>query len=264
MKARAAIRPKKALGQHFLVDPNIIKKILAVAAVQKDQTVLEIGPGQGALTRALCEAARQVIAVEIDQTFTPILEALQQQYPHLEVKWEDALTVDYQALPPGTVVVANLPYYLSTPLLCRLLESGLRLARMVLTLQVEVAQRLVAGPGNRDYGSLSVIVQSCAAVERAFSIAPSCFFPRPAVESAVVVISPNPSSMKPQRRQALVHTVKTAFAHRRKTLLNSFREEGWPVEKVVEALQTARIDPMRRAETLSIQEFLALADALFP
>lgn len=254
---------RKRLGQHFLVDPNIVRKIVALAALRPDETVFEIGPGRGILTRALCAEARRVVAVELDVQLGGYLRESTGDCPNLDLRLGDALEFPYEELPEGTVVVANLPYYVSTPLLFRLLEARPRIDRMVLMLQSEVARRLVAQPATEDYGILSVLTQSAAAAQLAFPVSANCFRPRPDVGSSVVSLKvrrpPDPAVPDEAR---FVRTVRAAFAHRRKTLANSLRDEGLPQSRIGEALAQAGIDPSRRAETLTLREFVSLAAAL--
>ncbi len=253
----------KRLGQHFLVDQNIARKIVSLAALRADETVLEIGPGRGILTTLLCEAAGQVIAVEIDPKLHAYLKATLRGYANLDLRLGDALEFPYESLPLRTVVVANLPYYVSTPLLFRLLEARDRIARMTLMLQAEVAERLIAQPGTRTYGVLSVLARYAADVRPAFVVSAECFRPRPDVASAVVSFVMRPAGPLDQAEEAqFSRLVRAAFAHRRKTLLNSLRDEGIPQEPITRALEQCAIDPARRAETLSLDEYVALARAL--
>ncbi|MBM4121048.1 MAG: ribosomal RNA small subunit methyltransferase A [Nitrospira sp.] len=255
--------PLKRLGQHFLVDPNIVRKIVALARLQPEETVLEIGPGRGILTRPLCAAARRVIAVELDKKLGDYLQDQLSDCRNLDLRLGDALEFPYASLPEGTVVVANLPYYLSTPLLFKLLEARQRIDRMVLMLQTEVARRLVATPRSSDYGILSVLTQVAAETSLAFQVSLNCFRPKPDVGSAVVSLVMRRQPVVPVEDEArFTKTVRAAFAHRRKTLANSLRDEGLPAQQVAQALARTGIVPSRRAETLSIEEFAALADAL--
>lgn len=260
---QAAPRPRKRLGQHFLIDPNIVRKIVALAEIRPHETVLEIGPGRGILTRPLCAAARRVIAIEKDPGLGDYLAGVVADCGNLDLRVADALEFPFESLPERSVVVANLPYYISTPLLFKLLDARERIDRMVLMLQTEVARRLVARPGGRDYGVLSVLAQYSAAPSLAFQVPPSCFRPRPEVGSAVVrLIVPKERSPRVMDEALFVRTVRAAFAHRRKTLLNSLRDEGLAPEMVAPALARVGIAPSRRAETLALEEFAALADAL--
>jgi len=254
---------RKRLGQHFLIDRNIVRKIVALAALRPDETVFEIGPGRGILTRALCGAATRVVAVELDVQLGGYLHETLRDCVNLDLRLGDALEFPCDELPAGTVVVANLPYYVSTPLLFKLFEARQRIDRMVLMLQTEVARRLVAQPGTDDYGILSVLTPYYAVASLAFQVSPSCFRPRPDVGSSVVslAIRKQPDPAVPDEA-AFVRTVRAAFAHRRKTLLNSLRDEGLPQERILPALAQAHIEPTRRAETLTLREFAALAEAL--
>ena len=251
--------PRKRLGQHFLIDPNIVRKIVALARLHPEETVLEIGPGRGILTRALCAAAGSVLAIEVDRGLYAYLTETLADCGNLDLRLGEALAFDYDELPPGTVVVANLPYYISTPLLVTLLEARTRLDRMVVMLQTEVARRLVAEPGSHDYGSLSVLVQAAAEVSFAFRVSPACFRPRPEVGSAVVSLVMRPRGAGGVADEAVFgRVVRAAFAHRRKTLANSLRDEGWPPDLVAAALARSGIAPSRRAETLSETEHAEL------
>jgi 16S rRNA (adenine1518-N6/adenine1519-N6)-dimethyltransferase len=255
--------PLKRLGQHFLTDPNIARKIVALADLDADDTVLEVGPGRGDLTRLLSAKAGRVIAVELDARLRPYLESRLTDFRNVELHFQDALTFPYETLPLGTVVVANLPYYIASPLLFRLFEARQRLARMVLMLQSEVAVRLAASPGSRDYGILSVLASHCAEVSVAFQVSRNCFRPRPEVGSSVVRLKTRKDSPVSVNDEAtLLRTVRAAFAHRRKTVTNSLRDEGLSPESIAEALADAAIQPSRRAETLTLAEFAALANAL--
>lgn len=255
--------PRKRHGQHFLIDPNITRKIVALAAIRPEETVLEIGPGRGILTRPLCTAAKRVIALELDSKLWAYLAEALADCRNLDLRLGDALEFSYETLPKGTVVVANLPYYLSTPLLFTLLEARERIDRMVLMLQTEVARRLVAKPATNDYGILSVLVQYAAEASLAFQVSASCFRPRPEVGSAVVNLVMRRQSLVQVKDEALfARVVRAAFAHRRKTLSNSLRDEGLSSEQVAQALAQVGIDPSRRAETLMLEEFASLTDAL--
>jgi len=260
-----AIRPRKALGQHFLIDHNIVRKIVRLAELQPGETVLEIGPGRGILTEALVKAASLVVAIELDRDLCTHLRTTLGHHPNFNLVEGDALTYDYAQAPSPFLVVANLPYYISTPLLFRLLGERTRIIRMVLMLQREVAARLTAVPGSKDYGALSISAQFYCEVRQAFRVPPTCFRPQPRVGSAVVVLTPLPAPRVPVKDETFYFkVVRAGFAHRRKALVNSLRDEGFDTEKTVAALEKAGIDPQRRAETLGIAEFAALADALRP
>lgn len=288
--------PLKRFGQNFLIDANIVRKIVETAAIQPDETVLEIGPGRGILTRALCAKAQKVIAIEIDRELARMLAgeaadagsppahsgalagrppklseaeppSLSAETPlrssNLDLRLGDALVFDYGSLPPETVVVANLPYYVSTPLLFKLLETRSRFSRLILMLQTEVAERLAANPGSKTYGVLSVLTQYRATVKLAFRVSPHCFRPRPTVGSAVVHLQVRSDRMlEPEPEGQFIRLARAAFAHRRKTLLNSLRDEGYQTDRVGAALAHCKIAADRRAETLALDDYLALAAAL--
>ncbi|WP_455377306.1 16S rRNA (adenine(1518)-N(6)/adenine(1519)-N(6))-dimethyltransferase RsmA [Petrachloros mirabilis] len=253
----------KRLGQHFLIDPNIVRKIIALAKLRHEDTVFEIGPGRGVLTEALSRVAGRVVAVEIDPLLHRALEARQAEWPNVELVCEDALRFPMEHLPVGTIVVANLPYYLSTPLLFKLLDERLRFPRLVLMLQDEVADRLEATPGSSDYGVLSVMAQYAADIDKAFKVSPNCFRPRPEVGSAVVLLRTKAHRALDQEGEAtFAALVKAAFAHRRKQLTNSLRDEGYEPSRASEALQSLGLSPTVRAEALSVAQFIELSRRL--
>lgn len=255
--------PKKRLGQHFLVDQNIVRKIVAAATLRPQDAVLEIGPGRGILTRALCGQAVRVLAIEVDRSLADALEQALAGCANVEVHYGDALEYPYEQLAAGTVVVANLPYNVSSPLLFRLLNAHHVIDRMVLMLQTEVARRLVAVPGTKDYGILSVLTQYRTVPSLAFHVSASCFRPKPAVSSTVVLLPMRKEPAVAVADEALfVRTVRASFAHRRKTLANSLRDEGFSPDRILPALQAAGIDPSARAESLAIGQFASLANAL--
>ncbi len=252
----------KRLGQNFLIDPNIIRKIVSLAALRPEDTVLEIGPGRGALTAGLCAEAGHVIAVEIDPQLEPQLRETLGHCRNLDLRIGDALEFPFDRLPPGTVVVSNLPYYVSTPILFALLDARAHLDRLVLMLQTEVALRLAAKPNSEDYGVLSVLTQEAAEVEVAFRVSANCFRPRPTVGSAVVHLKLKPQDgIEPDRYERFRRLVRAAFAHRRKTLVNSLRDEGYPSERIARAMQIVGVPLQARAETLTLEHYRALAAA---
>ncbi|HKY72339.1 MAG TPA: 16S rRNA (adenine(1518)-N(6)/adenine(1519)-N(6))-dimethyltransferase RsmA [Nitrospira sp.] len=254
---------KKRLGQHFLIDHNIVRKIVAAANLTPERTVLEIGPGRGVLTEALSHVAGRVVAIEIDPELHSLLGMRREQWKNVELICADALTYPLETLPAGTIVVANLPYYISTALLFRLLEYRRRFPRQVLMLQNEVADRLVAKAGDDEYGVLSVMMQYGAEVTKAFKVSAHCFRPRPEVGSAVVVLQPRRQSLLPTEEEPVFTTlVKAAFAHRRKTLVNSLRDEDYEPRRVTDALTSMKLVPTVRAETLTLEQFMELSKRL--
>lgn len=249
----------KQRGQNFLIDLNIVRKIITLAEITPTDTVLEIGAGRGILTEALCRAAGCVTAIEVDPRLYAYLTERQLQCSNLTLILGDAMLYPLERLPIGTIVVANLPYYLSTPLVFRLLEQRDRFPRMVLMLQNEVVDRLVARPGSSDYGVLSVMAQYAAEVTKAFRVSAQCFRPRPAVGSAVALLKTKPQRVLRREEEARFSTlVKAAFAHRRKTLINSLKDQGYDQKWVTEALDALAFSPSVRAETLSLEQFIEL------
>ena len=255
--------PNKRLGQHFLIDPNIVRKIVALAELKPSDHVLEIGPGRGILTEALSRAAGNVTAIEVDPRLHAYLATRQVELPNVELVCDDALTYPVESLPVGTIVVANLPYYISTPLLFRLLDQRGRFPRMVLMLQDEVADRLVAQPGGSDYGVLSVMAQYAAEITKSFRVSAQCFRPRPEVASAVVLLRTKECTRLSQQEEVAFRAlVKAAFAHRRKTLVNSLKDEGYDQKLVAAALNSLNLSPSTRAEVLSITQFVRLTEQI--
>ena len=251
--------PIKRLGQNFLIDPNIVRKIIALAELASSGHVLEVGPGRGILTEALSRAAGCVTAVEVDPRLHAYLETRQAELPNVELVCEDALTYSVESLPMGTIVVANLPYYISTPLLFRLLDQRDRFPRMVLMLQNEVADRLVAKPDGSDYGVLSVMAQYAAVITKAFRVSAQCFRPRPEVGSAVVLLrTKGRRELSSEEEPKFAALVKASFAHRRKTLINSLKDEGYDQKSVTEALASLNLSPTARAEILSVPQLIEL------
>jgi len=254
---------KAPRGQNFLIDKNIVRKIVRSAQVQPGERVLEIGPGRGILTDALLDASGLVVAIELDRALCASLRETFCARQNFRLIEGDAVTFDYAEVPGPFLVVANLPYYVSTPLLFRLLEQGRRVDRMVLMLQEEVARRLAAVPGSKEYGVLSVAAQFRCDVRVAFAVPASCFRPQPKVGSAVVALTPlGHPRIAVCDEGVFFNVVRGGFAHRRKALPNSLRDEGFDAARTAVALAQAGIDPRRRAETLSLMEFAALTNAL--
>lgn len=261
--ARHGLMADKRLGQNFLLDLNLTRKIARLAEPLRDVPVLEVGPGPGGLTRALLEAGALVTAVEKDRRCLEALADLQAAAgPRLRLIEGDALEQDYAALfetPP--IVVANLPYNVGTALLLAWLERPRDFSRFVLMFQKEVADRLTAAPNSRDYGRLSVLVQWLCEVDALFDLPPRAFTPPPKVTSTVVDITPRAEPLYPAPRKSLERLTAAAFGQRRKMLRASLRQLGADTET---ALVRAGIDPTARAETLSVEEFCRLANELLP
>jgi 16S rRNA (adenine1518-N6/adenine1519-N6)-dimethyltransferase len=250
---------RKALGQHFLLDLNITRKIARLAGPLEGTMVIEVGPGPGGLTRALLEAGARVVAVEKDTRFQPLLEDLAQAADGaLTLVLGDALKVDEAALAQGApaAVVSNLPYNVGTPLLVKWLTGPFRPSAMTLMFQKEVAQRIVAAPDTDAYGRLAVLAQACASCELVMEAPARAFTPPPKVDSAVVRLVPRTDAPEPVRLEALQAVTAAAFGQRRKMLRSSLKPLGG------EALcRAAGLQPEARAETISVAGFLALADA---
>ncbi|MBI5236277.1 MAG: ribosomal RNA small subunit methyltransferase A [Deltaproteobacteria bacterium] len=267
------LRPKKRLGQHFLTDKNILGKILAVAVLEKDDEVLEIGPGQGALTQALLAAGARVIAIEADGPLCSYLQekfAADVQSGQLSIIHSDALQLSFKELTFASggklKVVANLPYNISGPVVAKFIEQRSVFSRMTLMFQKEVALRLSASSGTKDYGALSVLAQTYMDIRLEFDVEPESFFPPPKVMSSVVSMVVRDAPAVPVPDEAIyARVVKAGFAHRRKTLLNSLRDAlGLKKESALELLTGVGIAPQRRGETLGLEEFSVLAAAFKP
>lgn len=265
----APLRPLRSLGQHFLVDKGIARRIVAAAGVAPDDTVFEVGPGRGILTRALLEAGARVVAVEMDRGLHRALHEALGGETRLDLHHGDALRFDLGALPAGYQVVANLPYGVTTPLLFHLLGARPHPKSITVMLQREVAERLLAGPGTKDYGVLTVGVRVRARAERCFAVPPGAFRPPPKVRSAVVRIVPLAAPRVPEDEvEPFMATVRAALGRRRKTLKNALAVLDLSPDRLVAALAAAGIDPGVRGETLDLEAFVrlhaALADAHSP
>ncbi|PIV20317.1 MAG: 16S rRNA (adenine(1518)-N(6)/adenine(1519)-N(6))-dimethyltransferase [Deltaproteobacteria bacterium CG03_land_8_20_14_0_80_45_14] len=262
--------PKKGLGQHFLVDRNILDKVIRTAQVEKEDVVLEVGPGLGEMTLALARLAKRVIAIEIDPKLVAILKRKVKDYPNVEVVKSDILKVDFHQFLKEEghpiKVVANLPYQISTPLLFRFIDLKEFFSTLTLMLQKEVAQRMAASPGSKSYGPLSIFVQLFSNLSICFYIKPSAFFPPPKVESAVVhIVFREKPIVKLEDEKWFRKVVKGCFSYRRKTLVNALKHSELALSKSIGLkMEEIGIDPRRRPETLSIQEFARLAQTLKP
>jgi 16S rRNA (adenine1518-N6/adenine1519-N6)-dimethyltransferase len=264
LAARHGIRPRRSLGQHFLIDPNLARAIASDAGVGPGDHVVEIGAGLGSLTRALAETGADVVAVEVDRALLPALEESVGRLERVRVLGMDAMGWEWieHVSADGTVLCANLPYHVATPLVLETLERVPRIARLVVMVQREVGERLAAGPGDEGYGAPSVRVAFRARAAVVRRVPPEVFWPRPKVESVIVRLErwPEPPVAVDERR--LWRVVDAGFAERRKTMRNAVRRLGMGGDEADAALSAAGIDPWARAETLSLQDFARLSERL--
>ncbi|MBU5363866.1 16S rRNA (adenine(1518)-N(6)/adenine(1519)-N(6))-dimethyltransferase RsmA [Enterococcus devriesei] len=264
---------KKSLGQNFLTEPNILQKIVATAEIDKGTNVIEVGPGIGALTEHLARAAHQVLAFEIDDRLIPVLADTLSPYDNVKVVHNDILKVNLQQETAyfdqeGPIkVVANLPYYITTPIMMHILASDLAIAEMVVMMQREVADRISAKPGTKAYGSLSIAVQYYMEASTAFIVPKTVFIPQPNVDSAILrLVRRETPAVAVKNEKEFFKLTKSAFVLRRKTLwnnlLNTYGKDEATRAWLENSLQQAEIDPKRRGETLSLEEFARLSNAL--
>ena len=254
---------QKKYGQNFLIDPHVLDKIVAAAGIGPDDFVVEIGPGIGTLTQGLAESGADVVAVELDKRLLPVLDVTLEGYDNVRIVNGDILQVNIMetVAAPEFKVCANLPYYITTPIIFALLEKRLPMERLVAMVQKEVAERMAAKPGSRDYGALSVAIQYYTEPEIAFIVPPTSFIPAPAVDSAVIVCKRRSEPPVKVCDEALFfRVVKAAFSLRRKMLSNSLKNMGINSEQCAQWLQRAGVDGKRRAETLSLEDFAALTN----
>ncbi|CAM3657558.1 MULTISPECIES: 16S rRNA (adenine(1518)-N(6)/adenine(1519)-N(6))-dimethyltransferase RsmA [Saccharibacillus] len=261
---------KKSLGQNFLIDQNILAKIVGAADLDATKGALEIGPGIGALTEKLALNAGEVTAVEIDRRLIPILQDVLGPYGNVTIRQADVLKVDLKALfeesfarSEKVSVVANLPYYVTTPILMKLLEEKLPLENIVVMIQKEVAERMSASPGGKEYGSLSIAVQYYSEPELVCIVPRTVFIPQPNVESAVIRLKVREKPpVELEDEEHFFTLVQASFTQRRKTIANNLRARYFPGEgreRMEQLLQEAEIAPTRRAETVSIEEYARLS-----
>lgn len=261
---RFKLRADKKLGQNFLIDEQVVRQIVAAAELSEADTVLEVGPGIGTLTQGLAESKAQVVAVELDIRLLPVLATTLEGYDNVRVVHGDILKVDImeEVGVPNFKVCANLPYYITTPIIFALLEKRLPMERLVAMVQKEVAERMAAQPGGKDYGALSVAIQYYTEPEIAFIVPPTSFIPAPAVDSAVIVCKRREKPPVEVCDEALFfRVVKAAFSLRRKMLSNSLKNMGIKSEQVAKWLELAGVDGKRRAETLSLEDFAKLTNS---
>lgn len=266
------LRAKKGLGQNFLIEPGIIDKIVHVANIDKKDIVLEVGPGLGSLTQGLLEQAGEVISLEIDPALIPVLTTEFANCENFNLIHQDVMKANLQEILAKVqakgdyneefTVVANLPYYITTPIMMLFLEGDLPWKRMVFMMQKEVAERLCAKAGTKDYGAITLAINYRSNVKKAFNVPPKVFIPRPNVDSAVVVLERLPEPrVQVNDEKLLFRVIKAGFSQRRKTLLNSMSAtmqiEKAEIEKI---LEKANIDSGRRGETLTLEEFAAIAN----
>ena len=264
---------QKRFGQNFLIDTHVLEKIIDASQITKDDFVLEIGPGIGTMTQYLAEAAREVVAVEIDKTLIPILENdTLKDWDNVTVINEDILKVDIAALAQEKnggkpiKVVANLPYYITTPIIMGLFEKHVPLLSVTVMVQKEVADRMQVGPGTKDYGALSLAVQYYAEPYIVANVPPNCFIPRPGVGSAVIRLNRyQEPPVKVKDEQLMFRLIRASFNQRRKTLQNGIANSGelsFAKEQIAKALESLGISANIRGESLSLAEFAALSDIL--
>ena len=262
--AQYNIRPRKRLGQSFLEDMNMISRIAALVAPAGDETVVEIGAGLGVMTAELAKKAGRVIALEIDPRLIGVLRDRFAGCDRVEIVAGDVLAYDFSSACPGRriKVVGNIPYYISTPILFRLIENRRAIESMVLMFQKELADRIMASPGTKNYGIPSVILARYARIIRGMTVPPTCFYPEPDVVSSVLSFVICEDETTPEDELLFAVTVRTAFSHRRKTLLNNLRAAGFTGDILEQVMKKTGIKGSRRAETLTVDEFRLLATAL--
>jgi 16S rRNA (adenine1518-N6/adenine1519-N6)-dimethyltransferase len=266
---------KKSLGQNFLIDTNILKKIVSFANLDENSGAIEIGPGIGALTEQLARTSKKVVAFEIDQRLLPILNDTLSPYPNVKIIHNDVLEADvaeviteeFNAI-NDIMVVANLPYYVTTPIIMKLLEEHLPIRGIVCMLQKEVADRISAKPGTKEYGSLSIAVQYYTEAETVMIVPKTVFVPQPNVDSAVIRLTVRERPAVTVTDETFFFQVtRASFAQRRKTLLNNLTSQlpdgKQKKEDILQALSASGIDPARRGETLSLKEFGLLSNELY-
>ncbi len=263
---------QKKYGQNFLIDTHVLDKIIAAAGITKEDFVLEIGPGIGTMTQYLCESAREVTAVEIDKALIPVLEDTLSAYDNVEVLNQDILKVDINRIAQEKnggrpiKVVANLPYYITTPIIMGLFESQVPIDSITVMVQKEVADRMQVGPGTKDYGALSLAVQYYAKPEIVANVPPNCFMPRPKVGSAVIRLTRHkepPIQVKDEK--LMFQIIRASFNQRRKTLANGLNNAGGfhlSKEAIIKAIEELGVSPSIRGEALTLEQFALLSDIL--
>ncbi len=261
----------KSLGQNFLIDQNILEKIVEVSQITKDDHVIEVGPGIGSLTQYIGDAAGSVVAIEIDKSLIPILNDTLKDYSNIEVINQDVLKIDLHGLieekfQGGPVkVIANLPYYVTTPIIMKFLEEKLPVDSLTIMIQKEVAQRMKADPNTKDYGTLSIAVQYYSDPNILFTVPPSVFIPQPKVESTVIKLDVlKEPRVHVENEDLFFAVIKDSFGKRRKTILNALSTGDLKLEKdlLKNILEESNIEENRRGETLTIEEYALLTNNL--
>ena len=265
-------RFSKSLGQNFLIDENALCKIIDNSCIDENTNIIEIGPGFGTLTQRLCQSAKKVVAIEIDNTVIPILEDNLSEFDNVKIINSDVLELNLSELiekefDGGDIkVVANLPYYITTPIIMTLLERKLPISDIIIMIQKEVADRILANPGKKDYGALTVAVGYYTIPEIVLTVGPGSFMPPPKVSSSVIKLNVRKTPAVDVDEKNFFKLVKAAFAQRRKTLLNAISNSGITKkskEEILNALTLSGIDEKARGETLSIEMFAELSKKLF-
>lgn len=262
-------RFNKSLGQNFLIDEEALNTIIKAADLTRDDSVLEIGPGIGTLTLELAENAEKVLTIEVDKNLIPILEDAFKDWDNVKLYHGDALKLDLKKivseyLTPPVTICANLPYYITTPLINKFFKEGVDIKNIVLMVQKEVAERMAAAPGGKDYGSLSLLVQYYCKPSIVAVVPPHCFMPRPKVDSVIIKLEIfREPPVKVRDEELFFRVIRDSFIQRRKTLSNALKNTGLSKEDLSQAFEKSGIDPVRRGETLSIGEFSALSDEIF-
>lgn len=256
----------KSLGQNFLVDESVPRDIVQGADVQSDDLVIEIGPGVGTLTAQLLNTAKRVVAIELDNDLIPILKNELGGNENFTLIHNDALKVDFNEIigeEKSVKLVANLPYYVTTPIIVKLLKENYKFKSLTIMIQKEVAERMNAEPGNKDYGALSLLVQYYCNTSIVRKVPPTCFIPRPKVDSIVIRLDRlEEPKVKVNNEKLFFDIIRNSFNMRRKTLWNGTKSFGLSKENLEAAFEKAGVDPKRRGETLSIQEFALLSDCI--
>lgn len=269
--SRHGFKFSKSLGQNFLIDGNIVRKIVSESNITDKDYILEIGPGMGTLTEELALRAKKVVAIELDSSLLPILEETLGKYNNVEIIHGDVLKIDLEKLIQeklnnGPVkVVANLPYYVTTPIIGKLIEDNLNLDSITVMVQKEVAERMAASPGGKEYGSLSIFVNFYSNPEIVVKVPKTVFMPQPKIDSAVIRLTLK-KDLPDIDQDKFFKVVKAGFSKRRKTIINALSSYGFNIEKetIRESLEQSNINPEERAEKLSVEDFIKISKSLPP